>query len=189
MYILMLIFVVLLASLYIFESIQPSNANPFMSHHPKNEPDGFRGIKWGDKPSWHPELVRVGRDEQEYDTEEEIDGWPYINIDENLRIGNAEISTIIYSFNEENDFTCVIAYVEKTRKDVDALRYACVSEWGKPVEVDSADDGSKMLVWDWKMVRAGVGFSKANEAFFMIIFNKYNAMYSEKSYRKRHAGF
>jgi len=56
----------------------------------QNEPEGFRGLKWGDPPTEGMELVK------------ETDGVKrYVRLDEKLYLGDAKLSRILYHFKQD----------------------------------------------------------------------------------------
>jgi len=93
----------------------------------QNEPDGFRGIKWGDPP---------GKDMRLY--EKGYEKWPYaqcyVRRDEKLQIGKVKLENIYYLFHK-NKFMRVLVEVDHGGvseyyflKDVLTLKFGRVKE-------------------------------------------------------------
>jgi len=91
----------------------------------QNEPDGFRGIKWGTN-------IKDCKD-MKFISTTEMSGMPvkmYIRKGEKNSIGKAEIQNIAYSFYQDKFFFVTIMY--KGKENHAQLKYAFEGKFGKP---------------------------------------------------------
>lgn len=98
----------------------------------KNEPEGFRGIPWG---AVAPEKNFVEGNKwglTKVSTADNLGGVYLESEPEEMFIGKAQItSPIMYLFNDEFGFSAVLIEF-KGREDYDAIREACIENWGQP---------------------------------------------------------
>lgn len=92
-----------------------------MNFKRESEPDGFRGIKWGQKPKNEYDLVEV----------EDLDGYlkTYERKNEKMTIGGAEIDSIKYEFFK-NKF-CAVRVKTRGESNWSALRSAMWERFGR----------------------------------------------------------
>lgn len=101
----------------------------------KDSPDGFRGVKWGDKPT------ALGASKLE---EEAYGIQIYTRHKEKLKIGEANLTEILYFFNEEK-FICV-TIESKGSNNIKALKTALTLRYGE----DFIESPHGELIWgDW----------------------------------------
>lgn len=74
----------------------------------QNEPDGFRGLKWGGAPT--EDMVYVFTEEGER---------IYKRLDDRMYIGNAQFVSILYSFYSEPERFCKVALYFKEEETFD----------------------------------------------------------------------
>jgi len=108
--------ILLLASILIFLIIGTGFAF-------QNEPDGFRGLKWGDTPAEDMEIYG------EYG----IDGTLYERPSDKMEIWNVKFNFIIYRFYENKRFM-EVAYFIRSKEYYDILEIFCREKYGKPTE-------------------------------------------------------
>ncbi len=92
----------------------------------ENEPDGFRGLKWGDPPSPQMEFIA------------EEDEWTviYRNPTEERKLGDARFDMIIYVFYASSDaptrkLMSVVLYF-RGEENFDILETICKVKFGEP---------------------------------------------------------
>jgi len=111
----------------------------------KNEPDGFRGLKWGDKPTEDMEFLLQNKSEEIF----------YIRPSDKMKIENVELSSIIYGFYKGR-FTWVICNFDK-ESDYDILEIICKERFGKPIIEEYHNSfwyGNKAMVKLWYYSKA-----------------------------------
>ncbi len=89
----------------------------------QNEPDGFRGLKWGDPPT--EDMVYI-------DTNNNIKS--YTRPGDKLGIGNAEFYILEYDFYEGRFIGIFALFINKDNYDI--LQTICEEKFGKPTERD-----------------------------------------------------
>jgi len=99
----------------------------------QNEPEGFRGLKWGDPPG----------EDMEYYFDEDFDIKGYIRRDDKMQIGDARIEYIHYLFYE-NRFMAVKIY--SYSNNYDALRDVVLLKFGDGTVTEKARYNEK-IVW------------------------------------------
>ena len=93
----------------------------------ENEPDGFRGLKWGDLPSPKMELVK------------ERDEWTriYRNPGDKLELGDARFYMIEYEFYTPSNATVGrlmgVGLYFKDKENFDILETICKVKFGEPI--------------------------------------------------------
>lgn len=93
----------------------------------QNEPDGFRGLKWGDPPGPKMELVK------------ERDEWTriYRNPGDKLELGDARFYMIEYEFYTPSNATVrrlmSVGLYFKDKENFDILETICKVKFGEPI--------------------------------------------------------
>jgi len=87
----------------------------------QNEPDGFRGIKWGTNISQLPDMGL---------TEDDGGTKYYVKNNDKMKIGDADINQLVYGFYK-NRF-CVVAIVFDGYSNFSKIKETLVNEYGKP---------------------------------------------------------
>ena len=92
----------------------------------QNEPDGFRGLKWGDTPT----------EDMRFFSQDSFFGNWYYREDDKLNIGNAKLRRIYYRFNlYSNQFYDIfITFVGEDNYDI--LKIIFEGKYGKPTQED-----------------------------------------------------
>lgn len=88
----------------------------------QNEPEGFRGLKWGDPPA---EDMQVWRTTEYGKTE-------YTRGDEKMSMGQAQLEFVCYSFFRD-EFEAVFLHFEG-EANFELLETICREKFGKPFE-------------------------------------------------------
>ncbi len=104
----------------------------------QNEPDGFRGLKWGDPPT--EDMVFIGRDkygENQYELP-----------DENLQIGEVELERIEYKFFDDGKSERLMSVMIQTedkysKYNYELLKKLCKLKFGEEVYEES----SRRIIW------------------------------------------
>jgi len=89
----------------------------------QNEPDGFRGLKWGDEPT--RDMVFLGQIIYE--------GNRYYREDDKLNIGSAKLDYIFYTFNLYSNqfYKASLYFTGKTNYNI--LKIIFEGRFGKPI--------------------------------------------------------
>jgi hypothetical protein len=107
----------------------------------KNEPDEFRGIKWGTNIGQLTDMVLSG------DSGEEKF---YLRKNDKMQIGDATLDTLEYAFYKERFFAVFIKFKGDTNSDSlwDTLSYVYGKSDGKGLEVGSFYwEGTTVKLW------------------------------------------
>lgn len=100
----------------------------------KDSPDGFRGIKWGQSPS------ALGK----YTLLAHTGGLGYyLKNDDKLKIGDADLTSIMYIF-WENKFVMAVIQTEGSGNS-NALRTAMIARYGEPEH--GQNNANESSVW------------------------------------------
>ena len=95
----------------------------------QNEPDGFRGLKWGDAPA--EDMVFVGTISCE--------GSSYYRKDDKLNIGSADLDYIFYIFNLYSNQFYKVRLIFTGKYNYDILKIIFEGRFGEPIW--KAEDG------------------------------------------------
>jgi len=82
----------------------------------QNEPDGFRGLNWGDPPSEDMEYIG------------DAYGKGYTLPDDKMKIGNVDLRKIVYNFYENRFFVAAIYFVFESNYNL--LKVICEERYG-----------------------------------------------------------
>lgn len=126
----------------------------------QNEPDGFRGLKWGDAPT----------EDMKFVLKNVYSGNCYYRKDDKLNIGTAKLNYIFYHFTlYSNQFSDVVAdFYSKT--DYDILKIIFKEKFGKPILISEEKGKDRhFLIWKGEKAKICLTFdSKKWEGFFSI---------------------
>jgi len=100
----------------------------------QNEPEGFRGLKWGDPVGDNMQLLTKEDESLEY----------YTLPDDKLKLGDAELSEIKYGF-QNGQFSLVALYF-KGRRNYNYIKMICQGQFGEPTDEN----------FDWHLPYASV---------------------------------
>jgi len=116
-----------------------------------NEPDGFRGIRWGSElkelEGFHEMITDPGYVNTEY----------YIREGDKMKIGGAKLSTIRYKFWQERLSgirICTVGY-----ENYLALLDACEARFGEATRVEDLDTH----IWDGKVTRITLTYESTSD--------------------------
>lgn len=122
----------------------------------ENEPEGFRGLKWGDPPSSEMEFVL------------EMDEWTvvYRNPGDELRLGDARFYMIVYGFYASSDatvkrFMSVNLYF-KDKENFDILETICKIKFGEPTK-----KSYQYLGWASPSSMVSLGYNSIDESGYL----------------------
>jgi hypothetical protein len=127
----------------------------------KNEPDGFRGIKWGQKKS---EVAGLSKAQQYTDGKGKLLYTVHTIQNDNLQLGGATLSELYYYFDANGTFTKVRANITSTGS-FNTLLASLFERYGEPTVGKSANDS--IHVWMGSQTKVALGKS-ANGGEFMI---------------------
>jgi len=133
----------------------------------QNEPDGFRGLKWGDAPT----------EDMILDCQYIYSGnWYYIK-DDRLKIGSAELGLIYYTFNlYSNQFHKVfLTFYDDNNYDV--LRIIFEGNFSKSTKVYE-EYGFHVLQWTGEKTEIKLCYNSKNSEGYIVI--KSMKIHSEK---------
>lgn len=136
-----------------------------------SEPQGFRGIKWGQSISEIPNLKSIGLlDFSKYrDVFEDLGRHPvfyylkewsgtgYVNEKDKLKIGYANVDEIIYLFREDRFYGAVIESLGSTERS--ELQNAVTAWMGSPTAEIRAG-GSHIVIWEGCRVRVMLDYKR-----------------------------
>jgi len=120
----------------------------------QNEPEGFRGLKWGDPPSEAMEYLEG--------TEELGGSKCYTLPNDKMSIGNAEFYLILYDFDEGQFMRVALCF--KGEKNYDKVETICRQRFGEEVEEDSYK-----LTWKARETLVAVQYDPIEEDGFLLI--------------------
>jgi len=89
----------------------------------QNEPDGFRGLKWGDPPTV----------DMEYHGESGKSKW-YSRPTDKMKIGNVQLCSIAYWFYGEPERFYVVFCIFSGKENYDLLETICKGRYGEPAK-------------------------------------------------------
>lgn len=137
----------------------------------KNEPDGFWGIKWGDKISQHLGL----------DLKLSKDGTHYTRPDVILQLGqSALIMSTEYHFDEKEGFFGVLM-VTAAGGNIQQLNIECFRQWGEPDSVTTGGNGDTIiLAWEGERLSASLTHSFTMAKLLMLDKGRYARVLANK---------
>ncbi|PKP61310.1 hypothetical protein CVT91_03445 [Candidatus Atribacteria bacterium HGW-Atribacteria-1] len=126
----------------------------------KNEPAGFRGLKWGDAPT--EDMKFLGEINSSYNL--------YYRKDDKKNIGSAKLDNIFYRFNLYSNQFYDVSATFFGEANYDILKIIFEEKFGKPTL--KLKDGYS-LIWNGENAKISLTFnSKEWKGFFMIISTK-----------------
>jgi len=123
------------------------------------EPEGFRGLTWGQKLSiGFPFKLKYKDGTKTF----------YENINENLNIGDAKIDEIVYvCFNDK--FSEVVIIGSEGFENYDSLKSVFIEKYGVPEMSGSTE---KVLEWNWDNAYALLKYNKISDKVAAFIRTK-----------------
>lgn len=120
----------------------------------QNEPDGFRGLKWGDPPTEEMEFFMefAGAD-------------TYLLPDDKMALGNANLYMIAYTFYK-NQFLGVGLYF-KGEDNYDLLQTICEERYGE----DEMDEGFYEVTWQGQKGYVTLEYDYVEEKGYLVLGN------------------
>lgn len=120
----------------------------------QNEPEGFRGLKWGDPPTEEMEwfMEAAGTD-------------AYLLPDDKMALGNANLYMIAYTFYE-NQFLAVALYF-KGEDNYDLLQTICEERYGE----DEMDEGFYETTWQGQKGFVSLDYDYVEEEGYLVLGN------------------
>ncbi len=125
----------------------------------QNEPDGFRGLKWGDPPGEDMEEERFGK---------YLDITIYTRRNDKMQIGGAELRIIYYEFYEDR-FISVEIYPVFIESIYDALKDVVVLKFGDGVVTSSEDGLNDQILWSGDMATIVLRRNLIEGSFVLVI--------------------
>ncbi len=137
---------------------------------PRSEPEGFRGIKWGQNISGITNLKSIGTmdflkygnvfealaDHPVYYYLKEWEGKGYVNEKDFLKIGYADVNEIIYLFREDRFYGAVVESLGSTNRN--ELQRAVTAWLGNPTS--EVKTGTRYLViWEGSKIRTVLDYN------------------------------
>ena len=127
----------------------------------KNEPDGFRGLKWGDAPT--EDMIFYHQEVGEYSPNKGNYYMQGLLVDK-LNIGSAKIRSISYIFNLYSNQFYKVNLFFNSETNFKILKIICEGKYGKPTLEDKY-----LLCWFGDKANVSLYFnSKKKEGLFMI---------------------
>lgn len=120
----------------------------------QNEPDGFRGLKWGHPPT----------EEMEYYMEA-AGSVGYFLPKDKMAIGNVNLTSILYMFYE-NQFLAAALYF-KGEDNYDLLQTICEERYGE----DEMDEGFYKTTWQGHKGFVFLNYDYVEEEGYLILGN------------------
>ena len=129
----------------------------------QNEPDGFRGLKWGDAPTEDMEFS--------YQVISKYDiykGNYYYKKSDKLKIGSAKLDSIRYLFNLYSNQFYKVQAIFTGETNYNILEIILEGRYGKPTSIRERKDGY-FLWWTGDKVEISLFFySKEKKGLFII---------------------
>jgi len=120
----------------------------------QNEPEGFRGLKWGDPPT----------EEMEYFME--LAGTDaYLLPDDKMALGNVALYMVVYTFYE-NQFLEVGLYF-KSEDNYDLLQTICEGRYGE----DEMDESFYEITWQGQKGFVFLNYDYVEEKGYLVLGN------------------
>lgn len=120
----------------------------------QNEPDGFRGLKWGDPPT----------EEMEYFMEA-AGADAYLLPGDKMALGNADLYMVAYTFYE-NQFLAVALYF-KGEDNYDLLQMICEERYAK----NEMDEGFYETTWQGQKGFVSLNYDYMEEEGYLVLGN------------------
>lgn len=118
----------------------------------QNEPDGFRGLKWGNPPT----------EEMEY-LDDLSGNKNYVLPDEKMSIGSTEFWMIIYAFYEDRFFKVALYFDGEDNYDL--LETICKEVYG----TEELDEEFYRLMWIGQRSFIGLSYDAAEEVGSLLL--------------------
>jgi len=136
----------------------------------QNEPDGFRGLKWGDP---------VG-EEMEY--RDDLGGSKnYTRPEDKMSIGSAEFFMIIYEFYESRFFKVGLYFDGEDNYDL--LEIICKERYGR----EQLDLGFYKLNWVGEKSLITLCYNTVNEIGFLLVYSRLILLEKSEAEKKEEA--
>lgn len=136
-----------------------ASSNPLLAF--ENEPNGFRGIKWGTDISTLKDLKHI-RDDHEGSVKY------YKKEGEELKIGEAELESIEYGF-WRGKLATVTVHTEGVF-NYDKLITACKTKFGEPEQPDKKE---ATFVWRGKVTKMALGHDDSFNGSLIFFATRY----------------
>ncbi len=118
----------------------------------QNEPDGFRGLKWGDPPSEKMEYL-----------DDSVGSKRYTLPDDKMSIGSAEFWMITYKFYEGRFF--LVSLYFDGEDNYDLLETICRERYGR----EELEEGFYELSWLGQNTSITIYYDIAEEGGFLML--------------------
>jgi len=135
----------------------------------QNEPEGFRGLKWGDPPTEDMEYFTTALGTEAYTLSED-----------KMHLGNVPLRLIAYSFYEERFMTVTLFFNKEERYDL--LKSICLERYEEPT-----DEGFYELTWTGQTSSLFLTYDWADEDGCLSMGSTKISMEYEKSQREKEA--
>jgi len=122
----------------------------------QNEPDGFRGLKWGNPPTENM-LLFEAKENKRY----------YTLPNEKLSLGNVNLSSIVYAFYDQPERLMVVSLYFKGTDNYDLMTDIC----GKKFGTENVDVGILKLTWWGEITTINLEYNLAIEGGVLILIN------------------
>ena len=147
---------VISAILFTFLSISPLAYQKESSLSYKNEPDGFRGIKWGTD-------ISTLKDMEYVKTDPSYGGVKlYKRKNDKLQIGDSELISILYGFWKDK-FSSVTIYA-KGFKNWIKLKEACFQRYSEGMQAKKTQ-----FYWYGNIATISLGYNEVKELITLLI--------------------
>lgn len=98
----------------------------------QNEPEGFRGLNWGDPPTENMQFLG----------EQFGNRRVYFRLDDKLKMGQAPLQTVIYFFYGESEKLFTVTLYFNGRSNYEELKTICRARFGEGTE-----EGTNSICW------------------------------------------
>ncbi|MFN4228010.1 MAG: CsgG/HfaB family protein [Candidatus Ratteibacteria bacterium] len=122
----------------------------------KNEPDGFRGIKWTTNSSQVPNLKLI---------KEEGNFKEYLKTDENMQIGKAKLEKIIYRFYKDQ-FESVLVET-KGKENFENLKTVTLERFGEGKKIEENE-----YLWEGQVTTIYLKYQQSEEKGILKMFSE-----------------
>lgn len=135
----------------------------------QNEPDGFRGLKWGDPPTERMEYFGTFKGNR-----------AYMIPDDKMSMGNAELYLIAYTFYDQPERFMGIGLYFKREENFDLLKMICRGKFGEETQ-----EGFFELNWQGQKAFITLQYDMIEEEGYLAIVSTQITMEQMEAQKKK----
>lgn len=135
----------------------------------QSEPDGFRGLKWGDLPTESMEYFGTFKGNR-----------AYMILDDKMSMGNAELYLIAYSFYGQPERFMGVGLYFKREENFDLLKTICRGKFGEETQ-----EGFSELNWQGQKAFITLQYDMVEEEGYLAIVSTQITMEQIKAQKQK----